>query len=251
MPTLAVISLKGGVGKSTVCLGLAGAAWARGMSVLVIDLDPQANATVALDVPPHVFTVSDVLADARPGVARDAIIPSGWGPRVHVLPSEEGLAHRNRPEGEDSAARLRVTLAGVTDSYDLVIIDCPPSLDELTRNALAAADAALIVTEPGLFALQGAARAMQAIEAARESLNLRLRCAGILVNRARTNTNEHRMRIEELADVFPEQFLQPVIPERLAVQQAQGACVPLQAWPSPGGREIVEAFDDLLDQVLR
>lgn len=239
------------MGKSTVCLGLAGAGWARDLRVLVVDLDPQANATVALDPPPHVFTVSDVLADARPGIASEAIVPSGWGPRVHLLPSEEALAHRNRAEGTDSAARLRIALTGVTESYDVVLIDCPPSLDELTRNALAAADRALVVTEPGLFALQGSARALQAIEVARTSLNLRLRSAGVLMNRARTNTNEHRMRIAELAEAFPDEFLQPVIPERLAVQQAQGACVPLQAWPSPGAREVVDAFDDLLDRVLR
>ncbi|MGA1701754.1 MAG: ParA family protein, partial [Candidatus Nanopelagicales bacterium] len=89
MPAIAVISLKGGVGKSTTVLGLAGAAWARGLRALVIDLDPQANATVALDPPPFAFTVGDVLADARPGIAREAIVPTGWGPQVDLLPSEE------------------------------------------------------------------------------------------------------------------------------------------------------------------
>lgn len=250
MTMLAVLSLKGGVGKSTVCLGLAGAAWARDLSVLVVDLDPQANATAALDVPPHVFTASDVLADRRQGIAAEAIIPSGWGPRVHVLPSEEALAHRNVPEGHDSATRLRITLTGVSERYDIVLLDCPPSLDELTRNALAAADAALIVTEPGYFALQGTARALQAIEVARGSLNLRLRPAGIVANRVRSNTNEHRHRLAELEAAYPGLMLRPVVPERLAVQQAQGAGVPLQAWPSPGAQEVVDAFDDLLDQVL-
>lgn len=250
MTTLAVLSLKGGVGKSTVTLGLAGAAWARDMSVLVVDLDPQANATAALDVPPHVFTASDVLADRRQGVAADAIVPSGWGSRVHVLPSEEALAHRNVPEGPDSAARLRITLTGVAERYDLVLLDCPPSLDELTRNALAAADLALIVTEPGFFALQGAARALQAIEVARGSLNLRLQPAGIIVNRVRANTNEHRHRLDELTTAYPTLLLDPVIPERSAVQQAQGAGVPIQAWPAPGAQDVVDAFDDLLDQVL-
>lgn len=251
MTTVAVLSLKGGVGKSSTVLGLAGAAWARDLSVLVVDLDPQANATAALDVPPHVFTLNDVLADRRAGIAAEAILPSNWGPRVHVLPSEEALAHRNVPEGQDSAARLRITLEGVTDRYDLVLLDCPPSLDELTRNALAAAQLALIVTEPGFFALQGAQRALQAIEAARGTLNLRLQPAGILINRARGNTHEHRARIAELRAAYPDLVLDPVIPERLAVQQAQGACVPLQAWPSPAGREIVDAYDDLLDHLLR
>lgn len=250
MAMTAVLSLKGGVGKSTVVLGLAGAAWARDLRVLVIDLDPQANATVALDPPPFAFTVGDVLSDGRQGIAAEAIVPSGWGPRVDVLPSEEAVAHRNRPEGADSSTRLRVTLTGVTDAYDLVLLDCPPSLDELTRNGLAAADTALIVTEPGFFALQGATRALHAVEAARNSLNLRLRPTGILLNRVRSNLSEHRYRMEELRRVYGDLVLDCIIPERSAVQQAQGAGVPVQAWRSPGASEVIDAFDDLLDRIL-
>lgn len=250
MVMAAVLSLKGGVGKSTVVLGLAGAAWLRDLRVLVIDLDPQANATVALDPPPFAFTVGDVLADGRPGIAAEAIVPTGWGPSVDLIPSEEAVAHRNRPEGPDSATRLRVTLTGVVDDYDLVLLDCPPSLDELTRNGLAAAQSALVVTEPGFFALQGATRALHAVEAARTSLNLRLTPAGIVINRVRGNLSEHRYRIDELRAVYGDLVLDCVIPERSAVQQAQGAGVPVQAWRSPGASEVIDAFDDLLDRLL-
>jgi cellulose biosynthesis protein BcsQ len=250
MTVLAVLSLKGGVGKSTLTLGLAGAAWERGQRVLVIDLDPQANTTHALDPAPHTFTVGDVLADGRPGVAADAIVPSGWGPRVHVLPRAAALAHRDNREGSDSATRLRTALVGVAASYDLVLLDCPPSLGELTRNGLAAADRAVIVTEPGFFALRGAARALDAVHVARSALNLRLRPAGIVVNRVRANHSEHAFRLAELRETYGRLVLDPVIPERTAIQQAQGAAVPVQAWPSPGARDVVEAFDDLLDRVL-
>jgi cellulose biosynthesis protein BcsQ len=145
---------------------------------------------------------------------------------------------------------LRVSLAGVTDGYDLILIDCPPSLDELTRNGLAAAESALVVTEPGFFALQGATRALLAVEAARTSVNLRLQPAGVLVNRVRGNLSEHRYRIEELRQVYGDLVLDPVIPERSAVQQAQGAGVPVQAWRSPGAAEVSDAFDDILDRLL-
>jgi cellulose biosynthesis protein BcsQ len=227
--TVAVLSLKGGVGKSTVTVGLAGAAWARDSSVLVVDCDPQANATVCLDL---------------------AIVPSGWGPRVHAIPSEEALAHRDTSTLPSSAARLRLSLTGVAGKYDYVLLDCPPSLGELTRNALAAADLALVVTEPGFFALRGAQQALRAIDVANTSINLGLRPAGIVVNRVRPQLKEHQFRIAELAESYPDLLLGPVIPERTAVQQAQGAGVPVQAWPSPGAREITDAFDDLLDLLM-
>ena len=101
--TCAVIAQKGGVGKTTTLLGIAGAAWERGLRTLVVDLDPQANATAALDPAGTAYSTNDVLADARPGVAADAIVASGWGPEIDVLPSERALEHRAVPEG----ARLR------------------------------------------------------------------------------------------------------------------------------------------------
>ncbi len=250
MTTVAVLSLKGGVGKTTTTLGIAVAGWARGMLVLVIDLDPQANATSSLDVADHPFSMNDVLADGRPGIAGEALVRSGWGPNVDVLTSEEALAHRNRPEGADSATRLRITLEGVADRYDLVVVDCPPSLDELTRNALAAADRALIVTEPGYFALQGTERALKAVEVARDALNLRLRAAGILVNRVRDTLGEHRRHLATLRADYPDLLLGMEVPESPEVPEAQRAGVPIQAWPSPGARIVADAFDDVLD-ILR
>lgn len=251
MESLAVVSLKGGVGKSTVTLGLAGAALDRDLSVLVVDLDPQANTTVALSPPTLGYTANDVLADARPGVAADAIVDSGWSPRLQLLGAERALEHRNVPEGRDSALRLRVALTGVADRYDLVLVDCPPSLGELTRNGLAAVGRALVVTEPGYFALQGAAQALDAVEVVRQAANLRLRPAGIVVNRLRPGLAEHRFRLQELTTAYGRLVLTPPVPERSVVQQAQGAGIPVQAWRSAGAREVAAAFATLLDAALR
>jgi cellulose biosynthesis protein BcsQ len=248
--TCAVIAQKGGVGKTTTLLGIAGAAWERGLKVLVVDLDPQANATAALDPASTAYTTNDVLADARLGVAADAIVASGWGLGVDVLPSERALEHRAVPEGRDSALRLRLALEGVIDRYDLVLVDCPPSLGELTRNALAAVRLALVVTEPSFFALPGAAAALEAIEVVRGSSNLVLRPAGVLVNRARPQTSEHAFRLAELAAAYPALLLPVSVPERTAVQQAQGACVPVQAWRSQGAVEAADAYDAVLDVLL-
>lgn len=248
MSTVAVLSLKGGVGKSTMTLGLASAAWRRGDRVLVIDADPQANSTYALDLAPFTFSLNDVLADGRPGVAADAVCVSGWGPTVHVLPAERALSHREM-KGDSGPTALRNALTGVCDAYDLVVIDCPPSLGELTRNALAAADLALVVTEPGTFAVQGAAQAIDAVEVARRSLNLNLRLAGVVVNRVRSNLIEHNYRLEELKRAYGATVFETVLPERSAVQQAQGAAVPIHAWPSPGAHDIVDACDDLYELI--
>lgn len=245
---VSVLSLKGGVGKTTVTLGLAGAAAARGLRTLLIDLDPQANATVVLDPPTVEFTTNDVLADGRAGVLAQAITHSNWGENVDLVASERSLEHRAVPEGE-GALRLRVTMQGI-QGYDLVLLDTPPALGELTRNALAASDLALVVTEPSLFALQGASQAVEAVEVMR-AYNLRLRLAGIVVNRVRPVSAEHRYRLAELALAYGDTLLQPALPDRSVVQQAAGACTPVQEWRTQAGRDVARIFDGYLERVLQ
>ena len=250
MPTIAVLSMKGGVGKSTITLGLASVAWERGHRALIVDLDPQANATMGLDVLAPVFTTNDVLADARPGVAVDAVTGTGWAPHIKVIAAERALEHRNINEGRHSALRLRASLASLPRSYDLVVIDCPPSLGELTRNALSAADLAVVVTEPGYFALHGAAQALEAVEIIRGTTNPGLRVATIVINRARPHLAEQRVRINELREAYGSLVSPTVLPERTSVPQAQGAGIPIHAWHSPGAREISELFEDIYDEIL-
>ena len=244
MAMLAAISLKGGVGKTSICLGLAASAWAAGHRTLVIDLDPQANATAALDPQPYEFTTNDVLADGREGIAADAIVASGWGPGIDLIAGERALEHRAHAEGPDSALRLRTTLVGALDRYHTILIDCPPSLGELTRNALAAAPAALIVTEPSYFALQGAEQALEAVDIARAATNLGLRPAGIVVNRVR-HSSENTYRLDELRRAYPQLVLDPPIPDRTAMGAAQGASVPITAMRSQSAKDLVALFTEL------
>ncbi len=247
MLVVSVVSLKGGVGKTSVTLGLAGAAWDRGLRTLVIDLDPQANATTVLDPGSIARTMVDVLGEPRPGGLRTAIARSGWGPEVDIAPAERALDRLNAPV-EGGAVRLRVAMTGL-DGYDLVLIDSPPSLGELTRNALAASHRALVIAEPSLFALQGAQQALEAVEAIRAH-NLRLQPAGIVVNRLRAQSTEHRFRMDELHAAYGDLLFDPPVPDRTAIQQSEGACVPVQAWRSQGAREVADAFDDHLDRLL-
>jgi cellulose biosynthesis protein BcsQ len=281
---VATLSLKGGVGKTTVALGLAGAAQRHGVSTLVVDLDPQANATTALDPEPTTATVADVLDDPRAAVIRRAIAASGWGEDLDVLVGAEQTERHNhpdpgvkqlhrldralqrlatelRPTGNDTATsdpdggddedRDPDPVAEQAEPYRLVIVDCPPSLGQLTRSALSAADRAILVADPTMFSVSGVQRAFDAVQTERERSNARLQPLGVLVNRVRPRNSEHEFRIGELRELFGPLVFGTVLPDRSAVQQAQGACLPIQSWDTPGAREVSAVFTSLLGRVLR
>ncbi len=253
---MAVLSLKGGVGKTSVVLGLAGAALQRKIRTLVVDLDPQGNCTAALEPSATRLTLVDVLVDPRRSVLKSAIAPSGWGEGLDVLVSAEEAEAHNRPVPDvtrlhwlDHALSTLDEAAG-DPPYRLVLVDCPPSLGLLTRSALAAADRALLITEPTIYSVAGVQRAFEAVQHAREH-NAQLQPLGVVVNRVRTYSSEHTYRINELREIFGPLVLPTVLPDRSAVQQAQGAGLPIQRWGTPGAREIAVAFDVLLARMLR
>ncbi len=109
---------------------------------------------------------------------------------------------------------------------------------------------ALLVTEPGLYAVTGVQRAMEAVDDERRAHRPELRVAGIVVNRVRARSTEHEYRVAELRALFGELVLSPTLPDRSAVQQAQGAGLPVHRWPTAGGRELAGAFDRLLGNLL-
>lgn len=248
MTAIAVLSMKGGVGKTSVTLGLASAARNAALRTLVVDLDPQANATMGLATPEPIFTINDVFVDARAGVAAEAITASGWGEKVDVLASETAL--ENRAVDLASAQALRVTLATVPQNYDVVLLDCPPSLGALTRNALQVAQVALIVTEPSYFALHGAEQAIEAVNLVRSTSNPTLRAPIVLINKARPTVAEHRNRITELQQAYPEYVHEVQIPERTAMAQVVAAGMPVHDWESPAGTELSGLFTDLLTSLV-
>ncbi len=256
MHVLSVSSLKGGVGKTTVTLGLASAAFARGVSTLVVDLDPQADVSTGMDVPVAAVNVADVLASPKEKTVRAAITPSGWtrgrGGIVDVMVGSPAAINFDGPHPSvRDIWKLEEALAHVEAEYELVLVDCAPSLNALTRTAWAASDRVSVVTEPGLFSVAAADRALRAIEEIRRGLSPRLQPLGIIVNRARMQSLEHQFRIKELRDMFGPLVLSPQLPERTSLQQAQGAAKPLHVWPGESAQELARMFDQLLERVLR
>ena len=169
MAVVALVNQKGGVGKTTVTLGLAGAAAKARIRTLVVDLDPQANATSGLGVWDPQVTVDAALAEERTGALASCVLASRWPEEAGRLPSlvasSPALASREPQLALDPlGAQDRLAVAMQGDDHDLVLIDCPPSLGLLTVNALFAADLALVVTEPGAWATDGVAQILQTVE---------------------------------------------------------------------------------------
>ena len=253
MHVLSVSSLKGGVGKTTVALGLASAAFSRGLRTLVVDLDPQSDVSTGLDVNPEGYAnIAAVLE--KPMSIRSAIAASGWSQHhegsIDLLIGSPSAINFDGPHPSIREIwKLEEALAVVESDYDLVIIDCAPSLNALTRTAWAASDRVLVVTEPGLFAVSAADRALRAIEEVRRGVSPRLEPLGILVNRTRPQSMEHQFRIRELKELFGSLVLAPQLPERTSLQQAQGAAKPVHLWPGDAAQEMAGYFDQVLDQV--
>lgn len=255
VPVISVLSLKGGVGKTSVALGLAGAASTKGLRTLVIDLDPQGNATSLLKGHSRRGNVADVLSRPTAETIADTVVRGDWkiGPgQVDVLASHPNVIRFDAYNPERSFAPKLARALRRVSGYDLILIDCPPSLGALTREALAASDLAIVVTTPSYFGAQGVERAISEIAEIQRSVNPNLELAGIVVNRLKEKTEEHRFRKRELMEIYGREImLKPQIPDRVAVQQAESTGTPVHALKSSGAKEIAQIFDKYLSKLLR
>jgi chromosome partitioning protein len=258
---VSISSLKGGVGKTSVTTGLASAALAAGVRTLVVDLDPHADATTALGVQPgDQLDIGRMLKSPRRAKLADNVAGSSWTALAHpngsgpaVLDVAVGSAYTgiyDRPDlSRRDLRRLSTVLAGAND-YQLVLIDCPPSLNGLTRMAWSASDKVALVAEPGLFSVAGTERTMRAIQLFRQEFAPNLSPAGIIANRVRSGSSEHSYRLAEMESMFGELLLSPRIPEQANWQQIQGAAHPVHHWPGDSAKSAAALFDDLLANLM-
>ncbi len=242
--TVAFVNQKGGVGKTTVTLGLASAARAAGHRVLVVDLDPQGASTWVLGHDPAAVPESTAELLSKSGSSK-FVQRSEWGEEVDVVPASARLQDREHGSGKNAPARLRAALEEVVDDYEAVLIDCPPSLGNLTTNALTAADHAVIVVEPAALGLRGIGAVADVVDQVWDEHNPGLDLAGVIVNKVPGWSSEAERRYDELAMIVGRKSIwQPVIPQRVIVNQALGERRPIHSYGARAA-DVSVAFDAL------
>ena len=225
---IAIVNQKGGVGKTTTCVNLAAAVKAAGKRVLLCDFDPQANATSGMGVDK---TTGNGVYDAIINGAKtaDVIVPTPYG---DVLPSSKALAGAGVEliNMQDRQFLLKAALRQVADDYDFIFIDCPPSLELLTLNALCAANSLLVPVQGEYYALEGISDLMGTVRIVRRSMNPSLDIEGVLLTMYDGRTNLSIQVAQELKRFFGGKVNSTVIPRNVRLSEAPSHGKPINAY---------------------
>jgi chromosome partitioning protein len=243
--TIAVLSQKGGTGKTTVVRTLSDIFDRLGLDVLAIDADPQGNLSDYFDTDPD---AAPTLAEVLAGQVRAAeavhgpVIPAN----LRLAEAELMLAGRIGRE-----VTLRNALRDLQRSRDVILIDCPPTLGLLTVNALVAADHAILSTEAQYFSLQGVEQAVQVIELARESLNPGLELLAVVLNIANMRTRHARQTLDALRERFGDRVCRTVIRQSIAYAESAERAIPILDYRPDRGADYLSLAGELLRRLSR
>jgi chromosome partitioning protein len=240
-----VLSQKGGTGKTTAVRTLGDVLMRVELPTLLIDLDPQGNLSDYLDVP------SDAQPTSAEVLAGSATVDEAIQAQGNVVPANLSLAETELALGGKIGRELtlRRALANAPEGYELILIDCPPSLGLLTVNALAAADYALITAEAQYFALQGVEQAMEVVLLARDSLQGELELLGVLLNLADMRTVHSREALASLKERFGEKVFDSVIRASIAYAESAERAVSILDHRPDLGADYMALADELLGRL--
>lgn len=247
---IAIANQKGGVGKTTTCVNLASCLAEKGKKVLLLDCDPQGNATSGLGIAKGELKkcVYDVLIKKVP--LKDIIVATAWKnlwvapATINLAGAEIDLVNQMNREG-----CLKRALDEVKGEYDFVLIDCPPSLSLLTINALTAADSVLIPIQCEFYALEGVAQLMNTAERVQEMLNPDLELEGILMTMSDTRTNLTNDVVAEVKKHFPSLLYKTIIPRSVRLGEAPSFGQPINVYDPKA--KATEVYRALAQEVLK
>ncbi len=226
---IAVVNQKGGVGKTTTAVNLTAALHDLGLKVLLCDFDPQANASSGFGVDKRKikYSVYDVIINGVP--AKQAIVETKYG---DVLPSHADLAGAGVEliAAEYRERQLAHALQEIQDEYDLILIDCPPSLELLTLNALCAAEGILVPVQCEYYALEGLADLMMTLRMVKRKINPRLEIFGVALTMFDGRTNFSTQVAQEVRKHFPGKVFGSVIPRNIRLAEAPSHGLPVTAY---------------------